>query len=331
MNSTARLLVCLVIATLVGSVGAFAQECQQDEEIAPAVHTALSSAASRVLSLSAQGDFASLKAMVAPVAEGSLSAIERSVQQNRTALSGTATVKHVYLLTMPADAPDKRGEFFCGVYDPRGHTANSAGFIIPNLAPGQYGVVFQQVTSASASVSLALVLQQVGQQWKIAGYYLKPAAINGRDGAWFAAQAQTAKQKGSNYLAWLYNYLAWDLQAPVNFVSTRVLDRLSADMQSLAPPDIPVAGPVNFNAGGKQFRLTQVFPMSDADRLTLIVKHQVPDISNSAQMTQDNIALIRATVAAHSELRENFVQVVARAVAPSGEDYGTVMAMKDIR
>lgn len=326
-----RVLACIVVVAMLLPVVAWAQECMQDQEIDPATHSAISMAAQRYLDLSAQGDFSSLRNSLAPVAEGSLDAIQRTVQQNRTALAGTASVTHVYQLNMPADESAKRGEFYCGVFGAQGHTASSASFVIPNLTPGKYAIVFQKVTSPSGTMSLALVLQQVGTQWKIAGYYLKHASLDGHDGTWFSAQAKEARQKGSNYLAWLYSYLAWDLQAPVNFVSTLTLDRLSTELQSLTPPDIPIAGPVNFTAAGKPFRLTQVFPLVDGDKLDLIVKYQTPSIDNSAQMTQDNIALIRATVAAHPELREQFNQVVARAVAPNGEDYGTVLAIKDIK
>jgi hypothetical protein len=41
--------------------------------------------------------------------------------------------------------------------------------------------------------------------------------------------------------------------------------------------------------------------------------------------------VIKALVAKFPELREAFAGVVARAVAPSGRDYGTLLGMKDIK
>jgi hypothetical protein len=65
--------------------------------------------------------------------------------------------------------------------------------------------------------------------------------------------------------------------------------------------------------------------------LDLIVKYEVPDISNSTQTFQDNMAVIKALVTKYPELREAFAGVVARAVEPSGRDYGSLLAMKDIK
>ncbi len=65
--------------------------------------------------------------------------------------------------------------------------------------------------------------------------------------------------------------------------------------------------------------------------LDLIVKYQVPSISDSNQTYQSNVAVMKALVAKYPELRDAFTAVVARAVDPSGRDYGTMLAMKDIK
>jgi hypothetical protein len=43
------------------------------------------------------------------------------------------------------------------------------------------------------------------------------------------------------------------------------------------------------------------------------------------------MTLIKALVAKFPELHEAFAGVVARAVEPSGRDYGSLLAMKDIK
>jgi len=65
--------------------------------------------------------------------------------------------------------------------------------------------------------------------------------------------------------------------------------------------------------------------------LDLIVKYQVPDISNNTQTYSNNVAVIKALVTKYPEVRDAFAAVVARAVDPSGQDYGTLLAMKDIK
>jgi hypothetical protein len=63
----------------------------------------------------------------------------------------------------------------------------------------------------------------------------------------------------------------------------------------------------------------------------VVVKYSAADISNTQKTFQDNMAVIRALVAKYPELREAFAGVVARAVAPSGQDYGSMLPMKEIK
>jgi hypothetical protein len=63
----------------------------------------------------------------------------------------------------------------------------------------------------------------------------------------------------------------------------------------------------------------------------VVVRYQAADISDTPRVFQDNIAVIKALVAKYPELREAFAGVVARAVDPSGHDYGTLLPMKDIK
>jgi hypothetical protein len=63
----------------------------------------------------------------------------------------------------------------------------------------------------------------------------------------------------------------------------------------------------------------------------LVVKYQAADVSDTARTFKENAAVIKALVAKYPELREAFAGVVARAVEPSGRDYGSLLAMKDIK
>ncbi len=74
-----------------------------------------------------------------------------------------------------------------------------------------------------------------------------------------------------------------------------------------------------------------MFPTPVGDALDLVVKYQTPSVSDSTQSFADNTAVIKALVSKYPELRDAFGAVVARAVAPNGEDYGTVLAMKDVK
>jgi hypothetical protein len=43
------------------------------------------------------------------------------------------------------------------------------------------------------------------------------------------------------------------------------------------------------------------------------------------------MAVIKGFVAAHPEVREAFAGVVVRAVTPTGQDYGSMLPMKEIK
>jgi hypothetical protein len=61
------------------------------------------------------------------------------------------------------------------------------------------------------------------------------------------------------------------------------------------------------------------------------VRYQAADISNTNQAYQTNLAVMKALVAKYPELRNAFAAVVARAVDPGGHDFGTMLAMKEIK
>jgi hypothetical protein len=88
---------------------------------------------------------------------------------------------------------------------------------------------------------------------------------------------------------------------------------------------------VNLAAPGKTYQVTTLFPAAVGDALDVVVKYQTSDLSDTAKAFQDNTAVIKALVTRYPELREAFGGVVARAVAPSGQDYGTLLAMKDVK
>jgi hypothetical protein len=62
--------------------------------------------------------------------------------------------------------------------------------------------------------------------------------------------------------------------------------------------------------------------------LDLVVKYATPDISDTAKSWQSNMDLINALLAKYPEFRDAFQGIVARGVAPNGQDYGTLAPTK---
>ena len=295
--------------------------------------TALEAAAKRYFEMSVRGDAAALKQNSIASVAASFAGIETAVKENQSAFTGAkATVRPPFLLTADGPEPLARAEFLCGVFGKSGQTKDSAVFVLPNLPPGKYGVVILDVNGGQEPRTLTFVLQQAGADWKLAGFYAKSTQAAGHDAAWFTGHARDFKAKAQNHNAWLYYREAMALSAPVDFMNTLATDKLYDEAQATQPSDVPTNGnSVDMSAGGKIYHLTAIFLLAVGDSLDVAVKYQADDVSNTARTFQENMAVIKALVAKFPELREAFAGVVARAVEPSGRDYGSLVAMKDIK
>jgi hypothetical protein len=297
------------------------------------VRTALEAAARRYFEMSARGDTAALKQNSIAAVAASFAGIEAAVKENQAAFTGAkATVRPPFLLTADGREPLARAEFLCGVFGKLGQTKDSAVFVLPNLPPGNYGVTILDVNGGQYPRTLTFVLQQTGVDWKLAGFYARLSQASEHDAAWFTQRARDFKAKGQNHNAWLYYREAIALSAPVDFMSTLATDKLYDEALAAQPSDVPANGnTVEMSAGGKVYHLTEIFPLAVGDDLDVVVKYQAADVSNTARTFQENTAVIKALVARFPEFREAFAGVVARAVEPSGHDYGTLLAMKEIK
>jgi hypothetical protein len=326
-----RLLRLMAWLLLVAAVPLVAETCKEADEIDPATRSAIESTAKSFLGMSIGGDVAGLRAASIPSLAANFGGIEQAVSDNKDGLTGPAVIRKTYLLDVSGTAAVERAEFFCGVFGANGNTPNSSGFVLPGLAPGRYAVVIIDVHGPKGPYMLSEILQQLGGVWKLGGYYAKPGQVAGHDADWYAQKAREFKQKGQVHNAWLYFWEARDLVAPVPFMSTLKLDRLYEEAEQVKPGDMPTDGQVTTTMGTRTVKLLAAFPIVVDDQLALVVRYQSPDISNTAQTFQDNTALMKALVVRYPEFREGFSAIVVRAVAPNGQDYGTLLAMKDIK
>jgi hypothetical protein len=310
-----------------------AQICQSAADMDVSVRTALEAAAKRYFEMSARGDAAALKQNSIATVAASFAGIEAAVKENQAAFTGAqATVRPPFLLTAEGPEPLARAEFLCGVFGKSGQTKDSAVFILNNLPPGKYGVTILDVNGGQDARTLTFVLQQAGPDWKLADFYAKSSQASGHDAAWFTQRARDFKARAQLHNAWLYYREAIALSAPVDFMSTLATDKLYDEAQATQPSDVPANGnTVDMSTGGKIYRLTEIFPLAVGNNLDVVVKYQAADVSDTARTFQENTAVIKALVAKFPEFREAFAGVVARAVEPSGHDYGSLLAMKEIK
>ena len=332
MSVLAKLLQLSVVALWLSTgIVAQAESCSDVRDMDSATRSSMENTALQMFGALSRGDIASLRQSAIPSLASNFGGVESAVNSNKALMStGQASVRATYLLEAGGTATIDRAEFLCGVWgDPQ-----FVSFSIPNLPPGRYGVVINDVKTTNAPYLVTFILQQdQGGAWKLAGFPPpKPATIQGKDAPWFLVKAREYKAKGQLRNAWFYYQQARSMVMPVDFISTVPVQKLEREAQQSQPPDLPIAGPVDLPAAnGKSYKLTQIFPVVVDNNLDLVVKYSLPDVSDTAKTFQDNVAVINAVVAKFPELRETFGGIVARAVTPSGQDYGTLLAMKDIK
>lgn len=325
-----------------------AQEaCLTASDMGANAASTLQTTAKRYFQMAAAGDSASLRQNAIETLAASFGGVEAAVNDHKQDFAGAqSTVRPPYVLEASGTAPLERAEFFCGIYN----SPDRVGFSIPNLPPGTYAVVIQDVTTAKAAkYSVAMILQEqtaagtstaqsenpeaalASATWKLAGYYVRPETINVHDGQWFWDKARQYKAQGQMLNAYYYLIEARQLLSPVDFMGTPQLDKIYDETQQVVPKDMPVNGPVDNVMGGQTYKLEQVFPVPVGQDLDLVIRYQVPDISDVNKTFQQNMSVIKAFVAKYPEVRGAFDAVVARAVNPQGQDYGSLLPMKEIK
>jgi hypothetical protein len=321
----------LALLLMAGTV--HAQTCLSAPDMEGSLRTALETAAQRYFEMSLRGDTAALRQNSIPFVAADFGGVEAAVKDNQAAFTGAhATVRPPFLLTATGPEPLPKAEFLCGVFGPSGQTSQSAVFVLNNLPAGKYGVAILDVSGGSEPRTLTLVLQEIGTEWKLAGYYARSPQMGGHDGAWYAQRARDFKAKSQLHNAWLYYREAIALSSPVDFMSTLASDKLYDEAEAAQPSDMPARGStLDLSAGGKTYQCTEIFPLTVGSDLDVVVRYTSADISNTQKAFQENMLVIKALVAKFPELREGFAGVVARAVEPSGRDYGSMLPMKELK
>lgn len=313
---------------------AAAQTCQTSGELDEATRTAIGNAAQRYFGMAAHGDSASLRQNSIPSLASDFAVIETAIKDNQQDLAGAqAIVKSTFLLDASGVAPNPHAEFLCGVWGKSGQTVNSAEFYMDNLPPGKYAVVLLDGASAKGRTMFSEILQQTGTDWKLAGLFIKVAQIGGHDSEWFLARAKEYKAKGQLHNAWFYFLEARDLVSPMRtLMATLATDSLYDVAHAAQPADMPAGGKTaDLVTPEATYKLTAVFPTIVGNDLDLIIKYQSANVDNTNVAYQENVNVMKALVTKYPELRDAFAGVVAHAVDASGRDYGTLLAMKDIK
>ena len=316
---------------------ALAQSCTTQAKMTAEVRSGLADAALSVGQAVMAGDTAKVQAdTVAEFASGAAFAQTASLIQ---AVSGKLTgdsvaVTQIYVL----DAKNRKtgdtsdADFSC---DLAGISAE-VDFSIAGLPPGTYGFAMVEATGPRPYL-LALLMQQDGGVWKMAGFYPRARTAAGHDGLWYwtaAREHATAKQI---WLAWLFFGEADKLLRPANFATSTSLDKLRSEQRAAVPPEltdgISVATPlVVKSADGKDFSFTSMEAegSDDGKELNLVLHLKADSVADVEATKARNRAAAKALLDAHKELRQGFGRVLVFADASGQSPLVTDDAMQQI-
>jgi hypothetical protein len=194
--------------------------------------------------------------------------------------------------------------------------------------------VIQDVSGTKQPFVITYVLEQESGQWKLAGYQAKARQFGPHDGLWYWVQARDLKKQGNQHTSFFYYTVAADLLAPVPFMSTPQLEALYQEEQANIPKDLPQnpQQPVPVTLNGQTYNIVQAFVVPDDKQgLDLVYKYSSPDISDQVKTFQQNMAFIKALAQQYPEYKQAFTSIVARAVAPNGQDFGTQLPVNEIK
>ena len=316
-----------VLFVLAATAPAWSQTCQTREEIPDQIKSAIESAAQQVFDQSSRGDVNSLRANAIPSLQSNFNGIAGAVSDNKPALAGAKPQVRTSFLLDTGATPSPDGRFYCGIFGANGMAPNGAEFDIPGLPVGKYAIVIQDFQGAKGPYALTTIFQDMGG-WKLAGYHVRPEAAVGHDGLWFLQRARDYKTKNQNHNAWFYYVKSWDLLAPVTFMDTRLLGKITQESNGIQPKDIPGGSPVNYSANGKSYNITEITAYPGEKTFDLSIKYSVPSTADFQATMADARNLANAYVSQYPELKDAFDNVWAHAVDPNGGDVPAVINLK---
>ena len=332
LKSAMRVLFCIVSTMLMLGTWASAEQCSTSTEMDAATKASLRSTAAQWFPYIAQGNAQALAANSIPEIASNVAGLTGILEDHKANLAGaSASVRNVYLLDATGGtAPIDKADFFCGVFN----SSDKIGFTFQNLPAGKYGLVIMDVQNSKIPYFYSFLMLQQGGTWKMAGLFPRPRQIAGHDALWYWQHARDYEAKGQKHNAWFYYLVARELVSPVAFMSTSKLDTFGDELQQAMPPDLPEQRTLSVQGtNGKTYEVTNLFvvPNEQIKGLDLVIKYKAADISDTGKTFLENKEVMKAVLAKYPEIREPFGNLVARAVAPSGQDFGSELPVKDVK
>jgi hypothetical protein len=326
-RSPARLALVTTLFTLLAPGRIFAVSCTTQAQMAEADRASLVQAGKTLASAVQSGNAAAVQALTIPKVKAQFDGIASTIEQTAPLLTGaTITIDALYGL----DASDLKSsaedtQFFCGVPGSPLHV----DFTIPQLPQGRYALVMVHATGVSKPQQIAFLLQKNGD-WQMAGFFVKPLLVAGHDSLWYWTRARAFDQKNQKWNAYFYYTTAAYLASPADFLTSTNLEKLNQETANSRPEGLPGAQPMVVSEGNQNYSISEMHTDGSLGGLDLVIRYAATNVGDPVATRARNLEVMKATLAAHPELREGFHGLWVFAEAPPERPYGNELAMSDI-
>lgn len=305
----------------------WSQSCQTRDETPADVKSAVDSASKQAYDRASAGDVSAMQANSIPSLQSNFGGIAGAVNDNKAAFAGAKPQPRTSFF-IDNSTPSADGRFYCGVFGAGGLGSNTAEFDIPGLPAGKYAIAIQDFVGNKGPYSLTTIFQDMNG-WKLAGFYVRAESALGHDGIWYLQQARQYKAKGQNHNAWFYYVTSWDLLAPVTFMDSSVLSKITQESGGIQPKDVPSGGnPVNFSANGKTYSITDMSVFHTDTTFDLSIRYTAASTADFNATQAEARGVATAFAAQHPELKDAFNNVWVHAMGPNGSDVPGLVNLK---
>jgi hypothetical protein len=250
------------------------------------------------------GNANGVKALTIPPVAASFDGIAQSIEALSPQIQGaTFTVNSMYLLEATDVKPGaEETQFFCSVTS----SPMVVTITIPQLPPGTYLLALSHATGVEHPQQVSMILQKDSDGWKLAGFFVRPMSLGGKEGVWYWAQARSYAQKKQDWNSYFYYQTAAFLLTPVDFIASPNLEKLQKETQAVRPPGLPGQEPMSLPVSGKTLEVTNIRTEGFSGDLDLVVTYKTQSVSDPVAARAEILDVMKAMLQAHPELREAF-------------------------
>lgn len=325
-------LAALVAVLCAYSLAAHATSCTTQSEMTPAQRNNYEQASRALAREIAAGNSAAVRAATVSSVASHFDEIASTISRTSSLIQkATLTIDNLYNLNATdLKASDDRAQFFCGLPG----SSLLVTLTIPKLPPGNFVVAVLDATGAEQPQRLAMILQNDpsgSAQWKLAGLFVRPLTIAGRDGVWYWRKARKFAEAKQNLDAFFYYQTAQFLSDPVDFLSSPNLEKLQKEMQDVRPSDLPGANPLVVSASGLNLEVTGLRTDTFQGNLDLVVDYKAQGVSGPVATREQILELMKAILNRYPQLRGAFHGLWVYAYNSGGQPFAIEQTMNQIQ